>query len=60
VWQTLAMLGRLDAGVKSEATDLAKRNNKATVSRGFLNLVGRARFELATNGLKVDITNCFY
>jgi hypothetical protein len=35
-------------------------NKKATHARGFLDLVGRARFELATNGLKVDITYCFY
>jgi len=27
-------------------------NKKATQKRGFVMLVGRARFELATNGLK--------
>jgi len=35
-------------------------NKKATLPRGFLDVVGRARFELATNGLKVDLTTCFY
>ncbi len=47
-------LARMGHGLTISVTLLQQAGmKKATANRGFLDLVGRARFELATNGLKV-------